>query len=94
LDFWSKNMGKKSRRKAKLRAAARLAQGAPAQPVYQAKPMATQVAQPKAVAAPVQRAVMPALENRYQYVVPELQRIGIISGVLFAILIVLAIVLH
>lgn len=87
-------MGKKSRRKAKLRAAARLAQRAPAQPVYQAKPIAAQVAQPKAVAASVHPAVLPAQANRYQYVVPEMQRIGIISGVLFVILIVLAFVLH
>jgi len=87
-------MGRKSRRKAKLRAAARLAQGAPAQPVYQAKPMATQVAQPKAVAAPAQPAVIRAQANRYQYVIPELQRIGIISGVLFLILIILALILH
>jgi hypothetical protein len=87
-------MGRKSRRKAKLRAAARLAQGAQPQPVYQAKPMATQVAQPKAVAASVQPAVMPAQANRYQYVVPELQRIGIISGALFIILIALTFILH
>jgi hypothetical protein len=87
-------MGKKSRRKAKLRAAARLAQGAPAQPVYQAKPMATQVAQPKAVSTPVQRAVMPAQANRYQYVPAELRQIGIIAGALFLILFILAFVLH
>jgi hypothetical protein len=87
-------MGKKSRRKAKLRAAARLAQRAPAQPVYQAKPMATQVAQPKAVATPVQQAVLPAQVNRYQYVPVELRQIGIIAGALFLILFILAFVLH
>jgi hypothetical protein len=87
-------MGRKSRRKAKLRAAARLAQGLPAQPVYQAKPMATQVAQPKAVATPLKPTVMPAQANRYQYVVPEMRRIGIITGVLFLILFILAFVLH
>jgi hypothetical protein len=87
-------MGKKSRRKAKLRAAARLAQSGPAQPVNQAKPLATQVAQPKAVAAPVQRAVMPAQANRYQYVPAEMRQIGIIAGALFLILFILAFVLH
>lgn len=87
-------MGKKSRRKAKLRAAARLAQRAPAQPVYQARPMATQVTQPQAVAAPVKTAVMPAQENRYQYVPAELRQIGIIAGALFLILFILAFVLH
>ena len=83
-------MGRKSRRKAKLRAAARLAQGVPAQPVYQAKP----ITEPKAVAASVQPAVMPAQINRYQYVMPEMRRIGIIAGALFVILFVLAFILH
>lgn len=87
-------MGRKSRRKAKLRAAARLAQGAPAQPAYQAKPMAAPMTQPKAMAAPAQPAVMPAQANRYQYVLPELRQIGIIAGVLFLILIILALTLH
>jgi len=87
-------MGKKSRRKAKLRAATRLAQGAPAQPVYQAKPLATQVAQPKTAAVSVRPAVMPAQANRYQYVPAEMRQIGIITGALFLILFILAFVLH
>jgi len=90
-------MGRKSRRKAKLRAAARLAQGGPVQPLYQPRPMDTPVtrpAEPRAVAAPVKSAIMPMDANRYQYIVPEMQRIGIISGVLFLILIVLAVIIH
>jgi hypothetical protein len=87
-------MGKKSRRKAKLRAAARLAQSGPAQPVNQAKPLAAQVAQPKAVATPIKSAVMPAQANRYEYVPAEMRQIGIIAGALFLILFILAFVLH
>ena len=83
-------MGRKSRRKAKLRAAARLAQGLPAQPVYQPKP----VAEAKAAPAPVQSIVTPAQANRYQYVMPELRQIGIISGALLIVLIILTFILH
>ena len=87
-------MGRKSRRKAKLRAAARLAQGSPVQPAYQAKPVATQVAQARTMPAPVQQAVTAAQANRYQYVVPEMRRIAIIAGALFIILFILASVIH
>ncbi|MCJ7514788.1 MAG: hypothetical protein MUO89_02295 [Dehalococcoidia bacterium] len=90
-------MGRKSRRKAKLRAAARMAQGMPAQPVYRPKPLATQmakaVAEPKA-AASVKSAVTTDLANRYQYVPGEMRQIGIIAGALFLILFILAFVLH
>jgi hypothetical protein len=37
---------------------------------------------------------MPAQTNRYQYVMPEMRRIGIIAGALFVILFVLAFILH
>jgi hypothetical protein len=87
-------MGKKSRRKAKLRAAARMAQGMPSQPVYQPKPLATQMTKPQAIAAPLKPAVLPAQVNIYQYVPAELRQIGIISGALFLILFILAFVLH
>ncbi len=92
-------MGRKSRRKAKLRAAARLAaQSGQTQPVYQPKPMASAMAKPavesKAVAAPVKSAVTPAQVNRYQYVPAELRQIGIIAGALFLILFILAFILH
>jgi hypothetical protein len=91
-------MGRKSRRKAKLRAAARQAQGLPAQPVHQARPMPTQMARPaaesRAVAAPIQSGALSSQVNRYQYVPAEMRQIGIIAGVLFLILFVLAFVLH
>jgi len=90
-------MGKKSRRKAKLRAAARMAQMAPAQPVYQPKPLAAKVAKPVAEirpAAAIQHAALPSQVNRYQYVPAELRQIAIIAGILFVILFVLALILH
>jgi hypothetical protein len=83
-------MGRKSRRKAKLRAAARLAQRMPVERTYPAKPMTEAKAAVSSVAP-----VMPSAQaGRYQYIVPELQRIGIISGALFVILIILTFVLH
>jgi protein-L-isoaspartate(D-aspartate) O-methyltransferase len=90
-------MGKKSRRKAKLRAAARMAQRAPVQPVQQARPMAAQIAKPVAET----KAAMPSIQSgstaqadRYQYVVPELRQIAIVVGSLFVILFILALILH
>lgn len=89
-------MGKKSRRKAKLRAAARMAQKASVQPVQQARPMEAQIAKPmaqtKAPMPSIQSGVTPA--DRYQYVVPELRQIAIIAGALLVILFILALILH
>lgn len=82
-------MGRKSRLKAKFRAAARLAQGAPAQPMYQARP----VAEPKAAAPVIEKAIQSTQATRYQYILPELRLIGIISGALFLILIILTFIL-
>jgi hypothetical protein len=90
-------MGKKSRRKAKLRAAARMAQRAPVQPVQQARPMAAQIASPMAetkAARPSIQSGTTAQADRYQYVVPELRQIAIIAGALFVILFILALILH
>ena len=92
-------MGKKSRRKAKLRAAARLAaQGATVQPINRVQPLAAQVtkplAEPKAIAPTIQTTVLASRANRYDYVVPELRLIGIIAGSLFVILFILAFILH
>jgi hypothetical protein len=78
-------MGRKSRRKAKHRAGGKLARRVPAAPVYPARPSL----EPKAVAPSVGPAFSPAQTTRYQYVLPELRRIGIIAGVLFLILIIL-----
>jgi hypothetical protein len=45
------------------------------------------------VIKPMTHASAAAQGTRYQYIVPELQRIGIIAGVLFAIIIVLGFVI-
>jgi len=93
-------VGKKSRRKAKLRAAARMAQSAQAQPVNQPKPMPAQLASKPAVAeikpaaATLQQTYRPSQAGKYQYVPAELRQIAIIAGSLFVILIVLAIILQ
>jgi hypothetical protein len=92
-------MGKKSRRKAKLRAAARLAvQSATLQPVNRVQPVAAQVtkpvAEPKATAPTIQTTALISGAHHYDYVVPELRLIGIIAGSLFIILFILAFILH
>ena len=82
-------MGKKSRRKAKHRAGGKFARRVPVERIYQPKP----TLEPKAAVPSVAPAISSAQATRYQYVIPELWRIGIISGVLFIILIVLAFIL-
>ncbi|UCH51801.1 MAG: hypothetical protein JSV54_03365 [Chloroflexota bacterium] len=89
-------MGKKSRRKAKLRAAGKLAPRAPVGRIHPTKPMVeSKAAAPSlAAAAPsLGSAISPVQTSRYQYILPELRLIGIISGALFIILIILALVL-
>ena len=82
-------MGKKSRRKAKHRAGGKLARRVPVERIYPPKP----TLEPKAAVPSVAPAISSAQATRYQYVLPELRRIGIISGVLFIILFVLAFIL-
>lgn len=82
-------MGKKSRRKAKLRAAGRLPQRAPVERSALAKP----TLENRAAAPQVSSAVSSAQANRYQYIIPELRLIAIISGTLFLILFILDFVL-
>ncbi|MBM3118285.1 MAG: hypothetical protein FJ006_01790 [Chloroflexi bacterium] len=83
-------MGKKSRRaRAKHRAGGKLAKRAPAQHIYPSEPKL----EPKAAAPSVAPAYSSAQATRYQYVLPELRRIGIIASALFLILIVLAFIL-
>jgi hypothetical protein len=96
-------MGKKSRRaRARARAKARaraehstgseLARSLPAERVYPAEPKFEP--KPKAAMPSVEPALVPVQATRYQYLIPELRRIGIIAGVLFIVLIVLTFVLH
>jgi hypothetical protein len=89
-------MGKKSRR-ARARARARAKQWAssesarsiPAERIYPAEPKL----EPKVAVPSVEPAISSVQATRYQYIIPELRLIGIISGVLFIILIVLTFVL-
>lgn len=82
-------MGKKSRRKAKLRAAGKLAPRVPVGGVSSITPAPGT----KAAASLVAPAISSAQVNRYQYIMPELRLIAIISGALFLILFILAFVL-
>jgi hypothetical protein len=92
--FWSKSMGKKSRRararaRAKQRASGELAKSIPAERLYPAEPKL----EPKEAAPSVEPAISSAQATRYRYILPELRHIGIIAGILFVILIVLTFVL-
>jgi hypothetical protein len=93
-------MGKKSRRaraRARAKARARTEQSAigefaksiPAERIYPAEPKL----ESKAAVPSVEPAVSSAQATRYQYILPELRLIGIISGALFLILIILTFVL-
>ena len=87
-------MGKKSRRararaRAKQRAGGELVKSIPAERAYPAEPKL----EPKAAVPSVEPAISSAQTRRYQYILPELRLIGIISGVLFIVLIVLAFIL-
>ena len=77
-------MGKKSRRKAKRRAGGKFVQKAPIEPAP-----AKAMLESKAAAPSVGPAVSSTQATRYQYILPELRLIGIISGSLFLILIIL-----
>jgi hypothetical protein len=90
-------MGKKSRRKAKLRAAARMAQKSPVQSVQQARPMAAQIVRPMAETKTAMTSVQSGATSqaeKYQYVIPELRQIAIIAGSLLVILIILTFILR
>lgn len=82
-------MGKKSRRKAKHRAGGKLAKRVPVERIYPSGPKF----EPKAAALPIERTLPATQATRYQYVLPEMRRIGIIAGALFLILIILTFIL-
>lgn len=83
-------MGKRSRRaRAKHRAGGKLAKRTQVQRVLAAEPKLEHK-----VMAPVSGpAVISTQSARYQYVLPELRRIGIIAGILFFVLFILAFIL-
>ncbi len=93
-------MGKKSRRaraRARAKAKARAEQGAvgelaksiPAERIYPAEIKL----ESKAAVPSVEPAVSSAQATRYQYILPELRLIGIISGAIFIIIIILTFLL-
>ena len=85
-------MPKKSRRaKAKHRAAvAKVVQeGVPQQP----RPLSAEVQSPARVSPRGQVPKAQDLTSRYQYVLPEMKRIGIIAGSIILVLIILSFVL-
>jgi len=80
-------MPKKSRRtKAKQRA--RVAQVAPEGSSQQLRPLPDELQSPTRVSPKAQD-----LTRRYQYVMPEIKRIGIIAGAIILVLIILSFVL-
>jgi hypothetical protein len=86
-------MAKKSRR-AKARQRARVAKAAGEKRSQQLTPMPAQVQSPARVSSRVQTPQAQDLTNRYQYVIPEVRRIGIIAGSIIVVLIMLSFVLR
>lgn len=80
-------MPKKSRR-AKARQRARVARVVQEERSQQLGPMPAELQSPTAVPPKAQD-----LTSRYQYVIPEIKRIGIIAGAIIVVLIILSFVL-
>jgi hypothetical protein len=89
-------MAKKSRRaKAKQRArmAKTVEQRQPQQPTQQPMPMPAKLQSPARVSPRAQAPKAQDLASRYQYVMPDVKRIGIIAGAIIVILIILSFIL-
>ena len=85
-------MPKKSRRfKAKHRA--RVVNKAQAELSQQPEPLPAEVPSPTRVSPKVQPSKVQDLTSRYQHVMPEMKRIGIIAGAIILVLIVLSFIL-
>ena len=80
-------MSKKSRR-SRAKHHAKLAQTMPTKHPQQLQPMAVKPQSPARISHEAQDAV-----GRYQYIMPELKRIGILAGSIILILIILSFVL-
>jgi hypothetical protein len=89
-------MAKKSRR-AKAKQRARMAkvveQGQPQQPTQQPTPMPAKLQSPARMSPKAQAPRAQDLTSRYQYVLPDVKRIGIIAGSIIVVLIILSFVL-
>ncbi len=79
-------MAKKSRR-AKAKHRARVEKAAQEGRLQQLKPLLSEVQPPTRVSPKIQD-----LNSRYEYVIPEVKRIGIIAGTIILVLIILAFV--
>jgi hypothetical protein len=80
-------MPKKSRR-AKAKQRARVAKAIQEERPQQLKPLSAGVQSPVRISPKIQD-----LGSRYQYVMPEIKRIGIIAGAIIVVLIILSFVL-
>jgi hypothetical protein len=89
-------MAKKSRR-AKAKQRARMAkvveQGQQQQPTQQPTPMPAKLQSPARMSPKAQAPRAQDLTSRYQYVLPDVKRIGIIAGSIIVVLIILSFVL-
>lgn len=85
-------MAKKSRR-AKAKHRARVERAAQEGRLQQLRPLSAEVQSPTRVSPKVQAPKGQDLTSRYQYVIPEVKRIGIIAGAIILVLIILSFVL-
>jgi hypothetical protein len=85
-------MARKSRR-AKAKHRARVVKQAQEGRSQQLSPLPAEVPSPTRVSPKVQPSKVQDLTSRYQYVIPEVKRIGIIAGAIIVVLIILSFVL-
>jgi hypothetical protein len=85
-------MAKKSRR-AKAKHRTRVAKAVQEGRSQQLRPLPAEVQSPTRVPPKFQPSKVQDLTSRYQYVIPEVKRIGIIAGSIIVVLIILSFVL-
>jgi hypothetical protein len=85
-------MAKKSRR-AKAKHRARVEKAAQEGRLQQLRPLSAEAQAPARVYPKVQAPKVQDLTSRYQYVIPEIKRIGILAGAIILVLIILSFVL-
>jgi hypothetical protein len=85
-------MAKKSRR-AKAKHRARVEKAAQEGRLQQPRPLSAEVQSPTRVSPKVQAPKAQDLTSRYQYIIPEIKRIGIIAGAIILVLIILSFVI-
>jgi hypothetical protein len=85
-------MAKKSKR-ARAKHRARVANKAQVRRPQQPEPLPAKVPSATQASPKIQPPKVQDLASRYQYVIPEIKRIGIIAGVIIVILIILSFIL-